>query len=154
MKEVAVVIIGGTLQRHPRRVSGGAAAATTLALIATGLLSGGSAQGGPPPSAQPPAGDPLPGLTPAQLAAFELGKVQFDKDFVADEGLGPIHNQNSCGACHITPLGGTGTVKVLRAGAFDGFTFDPLEEYGGSLFQLESLTPECAEFPRTGPPTA
>jgi len=119
----------------------------TLAIIATGLLSGGSAQGGPLPSAQPRAGDPLPGLTPAQLAAFDLGKVQFDKDFVADEGLGPIHNQNSCGACHITPLGGTGTVKVLRAGAFDGFTFDPLAEYGGSLFQLESLSPECAEFP-------
>jgi hypothetical protein len=30
---------------------------------------------------------------------------------------------------------------------FDGFTFDPLESLGGSLFQLLSLTPECAEFP-------
>ena len=142
-----MVMIGGTLQRHSRRASGGAAAATTLTLIATGLLAVGSTQGGTLPSAQPRAGDPLPDLTPDQLDRFEVGKLQFNRDFVAGEGLGPIFNQNSCGACHITPLGGTGTIKVLRAGAFDGFTFDPLAEFGGSLFQLESLSPECAETP-------
>ncbi|MHC4102922.1 MAG: hypothetical protein ACYSW1_18810, partial [Planctomycetota bacterium] len=120
-----------------------------VALIATGLLAIGSAHGGGVPTPQAWAGDPLAGLTPDQLARFELGKLQFNRDFVAGEGLGPIFNQNSCGACHITPLGGTGTVKVLRAGAFDGFTFDPLEEFGGSLFQLESLAPECAEVPHS-----
>jgi CxxC motif-containing protein (DUF1111 family) len=143
------VIADGTPQRHVRRAPGCALPATTFALIATALPAGGSAHGGPLPSAQPPAGDPLPDLTPDELDRFELGKLQFNRDFVADEGLGPIFNQNSCGACHITPLGGTGTIKVLRAGAFDGFTFDPLEQFGGSLFQLESLTPECVEFPHS-----
>jgi CxxC motif-containing protein (DUF1111 family) len=119
----------------------------TTMLIVTGVLLTGPAQGGTLPAAQPPAGDPLPGLTPEQLERFELGRSRFDRDFVFDEGLGPIFNQNSCGACHIAPLGGTGTVKVLRAGFFDGFTFDPLEEFGGSLFQLLAIEPECAETP-------
>ncbi|MHC4219722.1 MAG: hypothetical protein ACYSU7_14875, partial [Planctomycetota bacterium] len=61
----------------------------TWGFIATGVLATGSAWAGTLPVAQPPAGDPLPDLTAGQLAAFERGRAQFDRDFVAGEGLGP-----------------------------------------------------------------
>ena len=54
------------------------------------------------------AGDPLPGLTPAQLAAFEAGKAEFTEPETLAEGLGPRFNLDSCGGCHVQPaLGGT-----------------------------------------------
>jgi CxxC motif-containing protein (DUF1111 family) len=122
------------------------------ALVTANLLVAGAAQGGGPlPDPQPAAGEPLLGLTQDQLDRFELGGTMFDRDFIAAEGLGPIFNQNSCGACHVSPRGGTGTIKVLRAGKLDGGGFDPLEDFGGSLFQLESIDPGCAEEP---PPDA
>ncbi len=96
---------------------------------------------------QPKAGEPLPDLTPGELARFIFGKQQYNRDFTPGEGLGPIFNQNSCGACHISPLGGTGTIKVLRAGRLDKNGFDPLEEFGGSLFQLEAISDDCREDP-------
>lgn len=96
---------------------------------------------------QRPSGDPLPGLTPEQLDRFEVGRNAFDRDFTPAEGLGPIFNQSSCGACHISPLGGSGTFKVLRAGRVDKQGFDPLTEFGGSLFQLEAIDEACREDP-------
>jgi CxxC motif-containing protein (DUF1111 family) len=54
------------------------------------------------------AGDPLPDLTPAQLAAFEAGKAEFTETETLAEGLGPRFNLDSCGGCHVQPaLGGT-----------------------------------------------
>lgn len=118
------------------------------ALIPAGLLCvalAGGAYGSTTP--QPRAGEPLPDLTQGELDRFLLGKVAFDRDFTPGEGLGPIFNQNSCGACHITPLGGTGTIKVLRCGQVDKGGFDPLEDLGGSLFQLEAIDDMCREDP-------
>jgi CxxC motif-containing protein (DUF1111 family) len=52
----------------------------------------------------PDAGDlfdaPLPGLGPAELAAFAEGDAQFGKPFSILEGLGPIFNNVSCASCH------------------------------------------------------
>lgn len=54
-------------------------------------------------------GDPLPGLTAEELARFEAGKAAFSRVFLAEEGLGPVYNENTCNACHSTPgIGGMG----------------------------------------------
>ena len=52
------------------------------------------------------AGGPLPGLTSAQMAAFEAGQTDFREEEGVGDGLGPRFNLNSCGGCHIQ--GGTG----------------------------------------------
>ncbi|MBX9572636.1 MAG: hypothetical protein K2X77_27320 [Candidatus Obscuribacterales bacterium] len=49
-------------------------------------------------------GGPIPGLTRWQLAKFKEGKELFQKNFTAQEGLGPVYNGQSCASCH----GGTG----------------------------------------------
>src|SRR5262245_15826346 len=54
-------------------------------------------------------GPPLAGLTAAELAAFDAGKVVFARFFDEDSGLGPLFNEASCGECHEDPgLGGGG----------------------------------------------
>lgn len=96
---------------------------------------------------QPKTGDPILGLTAEQLARFELGKIQFDRVWEPEEGLGPIFNNDGCGACHNAPnAGGAGTVTVTRFGKATKGGFDGLEEFGGTLLQMESISEECAEF--------
>ncbi len=118
-------------------------------LGAAGVLTGTARSG--PIAAQPAMGEPLAGLTAGELERFFTGKVSFMRDFTEEEGLGPIFNQTSCGDCHLNPTGGTGTQKVLRAGQVTTAGFDPLEEFGGTLFQLEAISEECREDP---PPQA
>jgi hypothetical protein len=96
---------------------------------------------------QPKMGQPLLGLSGPELDRFLSGRDAFDAQLTAPEGLGPIFNQNSCGACHNTPLGGSGSIKVTRFGFNDdkGGGFDSLEHLGGSLRQAEAIAPECLE---------
>jgi len=59
-------------------------------------------------SAASNAGQPLPGLTPSQLAAFQAGQDEFQQAEALADGLGPRFNLDSCGGCHAQPaLGGT-----------------------------------------------
>ena len=51
-------------------------------------------------------GDPIPGLTQAELDAFERGRALFVKRFTPEEGLGPLYNATSCASCHSTPAVG------------------------------------------------
>src|SRR2546425_970067 len=69
----------------------------------------------------PQLGDPLPGLTPDELARFTQGKAVFSRDFTPDTGLGPFFNNTSCAQCHEDPVtGGAGrqasewTTRALR----------------------------------------
>jgi len=56
----------------------------------------------------PDAGDPLAGLTAAELAFFDAGKTEFEEADGTDEGLGPTMNLDSCAGCHAQPAtGGT-----------------------------------------------
>src|SRR6059036_1499066 len=60
-------------------------------------------RGGPPG-----AGDPLPGLTAAELEFFRAGLEQFVEVEEVKDGLGPRFNLDSCGGCHAQPAtGGT-----------------------------------------------
>ena len=62
----------------------------------------------------PPAGDdfetPFEGLSHDLNLAFAEGDENFEHAFTAAEGLGPIFNNNACGACH--PGDGRGTPEL------------------------------------------
>ena len=91
-------------------------------------------------------GDPLPGLTAAQLAAFKAGKAQFANAEDASEGLGPVFNEASCVACHIGPASGGGNGRLeTRFGRVDNGVFDPLASLGGSLLQDHAIAGFTAE---------
>ena len=93
-----------------------------------------------------PLGQPLAGLTAAELAAFNEGGVEFRNVETAAGGLGPIFNDVSCVACH--DAGGTGGASrrtVTRFGRTVNGVFDPLERQGGSLLQERSINPGIRE---------
>ena len=54
----------------------------------------------------PATGDPLPQLTPDQLALFNLAKTEFMSAEDVADGLGPRMNLNSCVGCHMQPAVG------------------------------------------------
>jgi hypothetical protein len=98
---------------------------------------------------QPRSGEPLPGLTPAQLDRFFLGREAFNLPLQVHEGLGPIFNDVSCGACHNRPtIGGSSPRTVTRFGkaAAGGAPFDPLATLGGSLLQAQAISMGCEEI--------
>jgi CxxC motif-containing protein (DUF1111 family) len=87
---------------------------------------------------QPRAGQPVSGLTTEQLERFAAGKTEFNRNLEAEDGLGPVFNDTSCGICHV--LGGAGTTTVTRFGGMTmGGEFDPLAELGGSLLQDDAI---------------
>lgn len=96
---------------------------------------------------QPAMGDPLAGLTPAQLARFNQGRTDFNTNLTIAGGLGPVFNRSSCGQCHSNPLGGSGSISVTRFGVYDekNEIFDPLSDYGGSLLQAQTISAGCEE---------
>lgn len=140
------------------------AAKLTLAL-ASGLLLAACTDERPTPTAPltPPGrandvtasatqlGDPIPGLTSAQLAAFTRGKVIFQKTFTQSGGLGPIFNASSCQECHGEdegPVGGTGDeVETHFTNRRSDGSCDLLASRGGFVHQ-DSTTPKL--FAATG----
>lgn len=95
-------------------------------------------------------GDPLPGLTPAQLALFITGSNQFVTLDGAAQGLGPIVNSTNfpncpttlaCASCHaevfdVQPaIGGLASFAETRFGILRNGVFNPLAALGGSLLQ-------------------
>ena len=96
----------------------------------------------PTPSPQTNAGDPLPGLTAAQLALFIDGRGEFTDVERAQDGLGPVFNGRSCAECHGAPVvGGTSRRMVTRFGQRTGTVFDALASLGGSLIQEHGIGP-------------
>ena len=90
------------------------------------------------------AGQPLPGITPADFERFRVGLDDFVEVETAEEGLGPAFNGASCAVCHSVPaIGGAGLVSEVRAGIRDANgDFRPVRQVDGSdgdtLFQLFS----------------
>src|SRR5437016_5487155 len=102
----------------------------------------------PVPSDSGPAqfGDPLPGLTADQLAAFGAGLEHFQEEDTPESGLGPIFNNVSCVACHSVPaVGGSSAILETRFGRVVNGHFDPLTQLGGSLLQQSAIDPACQE---------
>jgi CxxC motif-containing protein (DUF1111 family) len=85
-------------------------------------------------------GDPLPGLTTAQLVKFDAGKDEFLDEDSIEEGLGPVFNGKSCAECHSGPAtGGDSDITETRFGTITNHKFDPLTQFGGSLIQSRGL---------------
>ena len=87
-------------------------------------------------------GDPLPGLTPDELARFEAGKAAFSRIFTPEDGLGPVYNENSCNACHSDPsVGGAGGEEYdvhATYQAEDG-SCDLLDAHGGGNIRTQVI---------------
>lgn len=93
----------------------------------------------------PQPGDPLGGLSGAERARFDSGRVVFESTFTAAVGLGPLFNASSCGECHEDPVvAGAGDEVERHASIFQpervGFACDLLATQGGPVFQ-DSVTP-------------
>jgi CxxC motif-containing protein (DUF1111 family) len=85
-------------------------------------------------------GDPIAGLTAAELALFQAGRDEFKEKEDVDEGLGPVFNGKSCATCHLSPvIGGDSNILETRFGRMDGTTFDPMVSKGGSLIQTDGI---------------
>jgi CxxC motif-containing protein (DUF1111 family) len=111
-------------------------------------------------------GEPLDGLTEAQLGRFLLGRAVFERLTTPEEGLGPLYNAERCSACHSQPTsGGSGPALVVKATRFEGGRCDLLIEAGGDnlqqratrLLQAHGITREAvptgaATARLTGPP--
>jgi CxxC motif-containing protein (DUF1111 family) len=79
-------------------------------------------------------GDALAGTNATQFAA---AKANFALTEVQGDGLGPIFNERSCGACHANgALGGQGQQIERRYGTLTNGVFNGLANTGGSLRQL------------------
>jgi len=120
-----------------------------------------------PPSSPPPAtapavaevvgvvgtalGDPLPGLTASQLAAFTRGRELFERTFVEKSGLGPMFNASSCAECHGEPeeggVSGAAGDEVETHFSVPGpdASCDPLTNAGGFVHQ-DSVAPRLFKF--------
>ena len=93
----------------------------------------------------PEPGDPLPGLTTAERARFDSGRVVFDSVFTPETGLGPLFNASACAECHEDPVSGANGDEVERHAAVfrpdsPGLKCDELVAQGGPVFQ-DSVTP-------------
>lgn len=88
-------------------------------------------------------GGPLPGLNAEELARFEAGKAAFSRIFLPEDGLGPVYNENTCNACHSTPVtGGAGGEEYDLHATFqaDDGRCDLLDTHGGSNVRTQ-VTP-------------
>jgi hypothetical protein len=115
-------------------------ASTTLCTFSAIALAG---AGSVVPQAK--SGQPVQGLTAAQLQRFFDGRNDYTHVLNEGEGLGPCFNKESCGNCHANPLGGPGSQTVTRFGLAGKGGFDPLAELGGSLLQAVAINPACQE---------
>jgi CxxC motif-containing protein (DUF1111 family) len=87
----------------------------------------------------------LRGLSAAERARFDSGRVVFDSTFTPAVGLGPLFNASACGECHEDPAsGGAGDEVERHAALFHpesaGLVCDQLADSGGPVFQ-DSVTP-------------
>jgi hypothetical protein len=79
-------------------------------------------------------GAALPGTNSSQ---FSAAAANFGQTEVQGDGLGPIFNERSCGACHsVGALGGAGQNIERRYGTLTNGVFNSLASTGGSLRQL------------------
>jgi CxxC motif-containing protein (DUF1111 family) len=90
--------------------------------------------------ARPAFGDPLRGLTTAELELFTAGKEGFEEVEEVEDGLGPVFNGASCVECHSVPAtGGSSETLETRFGTSTAGLFDPRAELGGSLIQVKGI---------------
>jgi CxxC motif-containing protein (DUF1111 family) len=98
----------------------------------------------------PDFGEPLDRITMDEWSRFFAGREEFEAVEDAGDGLGPTFNGRSCAGCHGVPaVGGSAPINETRAQRVVGGVHSELP--GGSLFQSDAISPDCAE---TVPPEA
>ena len=96
----------------------------------------------PPP---PPAGQPLAGLSAADLARFERGRAAFERTRSIASGLGPLFNDVACNRCHNRRgVGGAGIQSATQIGRMQGDRFDALIGSGGPSLSANTVLVEPA----------
>src|SRR5436309_12732195 len=84
-------------------------------------------------------GDPLPGLTTAQLNQFDAGKDEFMEEETVADGLGPVFNGKSCAECHSSPtVGGDSDTTETRFGTITTRHSDPSTASPGSSLHTKA----------------
>ncbi len=109
----------------------------TLSAAPLVLFGCGSEPTAPSPPIGEVIGDPIPELTAAERAAASRGRPLFDAVFEAQDGLGPLFNGSSCATCHIQPVSGGTSDRIIRMATrelSDG-TCDDLSLLGGPVYQ-------------------
>ena len=146
MKPISVAILIGLASSTALVVSAIAASSASAPFKPRHKLAPVSVPKHPVPGAGAQFGDPLPGLSASDLAAFTEGRDEFEAVETPEGGLGPIFNGSSCVACH--SAGGTGGASketVTRLGRLVNGKFDPLTHLGGSLLQAKAIDPAALE---------
>ena len=98
-----------------------------------------------PPAPVAPAGDyesPLEGLSPELMRAFARGEQSFAREFVPEDGLGPIFNNTSCLVCHPGNGRGTPDLALIRFSR----RLDLVMSIGGPQFQDKAIPGVPLEF--------
>jgi CxxC motif-containing protein (DUF1111 family) len=125
-------------ERRNRELSGRSIVCTGLPLLLAAVGFAGCGDLGSDVSASfgAVAGDAIGGLTAAQIAQFNDGKMGFNTAETVADGLGPVFNEKSCGVCHgVGGVGGVGVQFERRAGQLVNGVFNDLAQFGGQLFQ-------------------
>lgn len=78
---------------------------------------------------------PLDGLSPELQRVFALGKESFAREFIPEDGLGPIFNNASCLACHPGNGRGTPDLALIRF----SLGLDLVMSMGGPQFQDKAI---------------
>ena len=102
---------------------------------AIGLLAGCDTLATQAPAPEDIMDGPLPGLTAAEMSAFVRGDEAFERAFAVSEGLGPIFNDVSCGACHSGDGRGIPQNALLRFSIGD----DLVPHLGGPQLQDRAI---------------
>jgi CxxC motif-containing protein (DUF1111 family) len=86
-------------------------------------------------------GDPISGITSAELELFRRGRAVFTRTFTPQTGVGPLFNDVGCVVCHDNPaVGGNGTQVEVHTSAFVDGRCDELFGRGGPVIQTQ-VTP-------------
>jgi CxxC motif-containing protein (DUF1111 family) len=94
----------------------------------------------PAPEAKTVLAGPMEGLTPEQVRTHFIGDEEFGKIFSREEGLGPIFVSNACESCHIGDGKGHPLKTLTRFGRYQGNTWDPMREQGGTQLQQRAIS--------------
>ena len=100
-------------------------------------------------------GEPLDGLSGADLVAFNNGFNKFLTKETKADGLGPVFNGESCAQCHSNgATGGAGfdllLTRVTRIGGIRNGAYSDLVDLGGPVLQRRSLQEFDPSYPIPG----
>jgi CxxC motif-containing protein (DUF1111 family) len=135
------VVIPEAGELGANRLNGIAVASDAQHIYLTG--SGASGQDGSASGAileVPAFGGATVGAAPSLIAR---GAAAFGHSFDPADGLGPLYNERSCVACHLSPspggMGRDGLATVRRVGRIAAGAFDPLLGQGGPIARTHSV---------------